>query len=1480
MDRPMGPRRPDKRNAAYESIFGRPSATHHQLHPQDPGQYAPGPSPLPYQPPPPQQQPYPYYPQHASPPLDRRTSHSSARNPSLQYSQPAPTNNRQSYYSAAPSVPQPPVPVSHGFQQHSYVQQQQQQQQQPRYGYATSLAPPSIASRARSIGSSPGIIAPLPEESADPGLEHYTQAGMTPAQAYLAQVSRTQPHANGSPMAQQQAWSSAEHLHHQPQQRFRPEHSPTPSAPLPVQHQSGPRGPRPQSAQTLPSTAEDKVLDFALPQISMQFEAEDGRLGLDFSERGNNGGSTAKATEITSTSDDDDDDDDDGDLSELPYSRPQRMSTPNSVRSRLSTSSTKGGSGDFTNSSIPFASSSSSRPYPLQVDTAMAVAHAAGVNLSPASSTLVEEPQTQASRAAPSHHSANGRRSSDSAKTLPPQFHRNRSINDRTQSMSATMSPHVHAVIEAGRNGRPPVPSAPPSGGRDSATPVATRPKRGPIVYPALLSRVAEAFKTRLQLGDGVKDGLTYKDSFDGREAVDTIAYIIKTTDRNLALLLGRALDAQKFFHAVTYDHRLRDSSHDLYQFRTKLPSPFVSGELANVPPEHEELLKALSATPQPLIGGADSSDDGAKKECPTPSAEAEDGDAEKKGGSRSGSPTPSVTASPVTRPRAGSVSSDDVPLPTGVFTLLTDCYSPTCTRDQLCYSIACPRRLEQQARLNMKPQRELKKQISKESLGEIVEAGTLWIHSVPAEVVASVSDQEKKRQEAINEVIYTERDFVRDMEYLRDLWMKPLRESDIIPEERRQDFLEQVFWNVQDIIAVNTRLRDALNKRQKAYAVVEQIGDCLLEAVPHFHPFVSYGAHQLYGKYEFEKEKNSNPAFAKFVEEVERRPESRKLELNGYLTKPTTRLARYPLLLEAVLKHTPDDNPDKVTLPEVVKVVREFLKAVNAETGRAENRFNLLQLDQQLVFRQGEEVDLRLKEEGRELIYKGALKKRGGGQGDSGELMVFLFDHAFLMVKPKSKIEQYKVYRRPIPLELLLVSAPDDYALPRSNNAKQRQLVKNSPHAPVVPVKDVKGGFSLTFVHLGRKYYHITLWASTYVSQRKWVEHIQKQQDMMRERSNIFETVTISEGFFVGVNRVNCAAPFDGGRKAVYGTDDGVYLSNLMERNREPIKVLALKDVAQVDVLEYYQLLIVLSDPMDPLSGLKRAKRIASHISFFKAGVCLGRTLVCAVKSSPLSSTIKTLEPIDQHTRGRSKPTFRKRLQGGNDTLQVFKEFYIPLQSSSIHFLKTRLCVGCTNGFEIVDLDTLDTQGLLDPADTSLEFIHKRENLKPLAIYRIDNEFLLCYDEFAFYVNKTGWRSRREFMVYWEGSPTGFALHYPYVLAFEPTFVEIRHVETGSMSQIIQGNNLRCLFADTPPSTTNSANNPYSSPYQQQGYGYNQYGPPNGSNGYGNYQNAYMQRQPQGVGRDEIYMVSDDQIMRLQMTQQARAALYHGQPQ
>jgi RHO1 GDP-GTP exchange protein 1/2 len=195
------------------------------------------------------------------------------------------------------------------------------------------------------------------------------------------------------------------------------------------------------------------------------------------------------------------------------------------------------------------------------------------------------------------------RRSSESARTIPKisGSRRDRTVQDRSMSMSAaTALAASRTTVEQRRSSRPTIP---PSlyDGRNSPTSLLPV-KKTPIVYPALLSRVADAFRDRIPLTDRIKDGLTYKNAFDGREAVDKIAYIIKTTDRNLALLLGRALDAQKFFHDVTYDHRLRDSANELYQFRTKLPSPFVSGEFQNGVgnDEHDKDLKNLATQSSP----------------------------------------------------------------------------------------------------------------------------------------------------------------------------------------------------------------------------------------------------------------------------------------------------------------------------------------------------------------------------------------------------------------------------------------------------------------------------------------------------------------------------------------------------------------------------------------------------------------------------------------------------------------------------------------------------------------------------------------------------------------------------------------------------------------------------------------------------------------------------------------------------------------
>ena len=160
--RAQAPPTPESRNAAYEGIFGRPSVTHHLT---PPNQYGP------------------------------RGNGGFGYSHSLR--QPASTS------SLAPS--QVAAHYRQQYQQH-HTQQSHQGYNYNNYnnhnnGYANythnqnynppqPLAPPSVHSRARSFAGTPqsGDIVPQPVLLPDPALERYTRQGMTPAQAYQAQV--------------------------------------------------------------------------------------------------------------------------------------------------------------------------------------------------------------------------------------------------------------------------------------------------------------------------------------------------------------------------------------------------------------------------------------------------------------------------------------------------------------------------------------------------------------------------------------------------------------------------------------------------------------------------------------------------------------------------------------------------------------------------------------------------------------------------------------------------------------------------------------------------------------------------------------------------------------------------------------------------------------------------------------------------------------------------------------------------------------------------------------------------------------------------------------------------------------------------------------------------------------------------------------------------------------------------------------------
>lgn len=890
-----------------------------------------------------------------------------------------------------------------------------------------------------------------------------------------------------------------------------------------------------------------------------------------------------------------------------------------------------------------------------------------------------------------------------------------------------------------------------------------------PSVYPAMLSEVARAFRDRIQLGTRYKNGLEYRDAFTGAEAVDIVARIIRTSDRNLALLLGRSLDAQKFYHDVTYEHRLRDSTNEVYQFSEDVFSPYGGHNSFN----RQNSMSSNNYT-----------DTDGRAMIP-----------------------PSYSGNDLANRPSDYIGVN------GVFTLLTECYSPTCSRDNLCYSIACPRRLEQQARLSMKSG-SLTRSDSRLSLNQD-DHKPYWQLTVPKSLLESLDKKEIKRQECIFETIYSERDFVKDLEYLREFWIRPLSETKIIRQSERDHFVKTVFYGINEIWEINLKFAEALTKRQQEDHVVKEVGDIFLEFIPRFEPFIKYGAGQVMGRYEFDRQKRHNPFFVRFIEDTSNRAESRRLDVSSYLSKPTTRPARYPLLLRSIRNHTAPDSKDYENLGKAMEMLEKMLKRINFETGKASDRLNLFLLKQKLVFRPGELVDLKLTAENRKLLYQCTLKKKNAAEKDkAGEIQAYLFDHALLLVKVKviNKREVYRVYQRPMPIPLMFLSLNEEAPTLRmikraastgtSSGSTTTMLGRSQLPPGNFQLASTAAKSPISFTYIGRNGYKLTLYATPAI-QRMLVEKIETQSKKMIEDNDVFTLTPLNSNYFDANNKINCVVPFDGGRKLLYGTDSGIYISDVITNSghrtvSKPTRIISKINIIQADILGEYQVLLALSDkklfywPLDVLRGgdanknAKIGKELMSHVSFFKIGVCSGRMLVCAAKSS--SNMIRVFEPIDPINQRRQKKKFRSET----------KDVNFGSEPVSVNFLKTKLCVGCSRGFEIVSLDNNVMEQLLDPADTSLDFAIGREGLKPLEIDRINSDFLLSYSSFSFFINHNGWRSRPKWIIHWEGVPHAFALWYPYLLAFDNNMIEIRHVETGDLLRVIVAENIRFLHSSS----------------------------------------------------------------------------------
>ncbi len=879
----------------------------------------------------------------------------------------------------------------------------------------------------------------------------------------------------------------------------------------------------------------------------------------------------------------------------------------------------------------------------------------------------------------------------------------------------------------------------------------------------AFLSKVAGYFRDHVVLNTEIIDDIEYRDCFTGKHAIDILSELVFRRDRSLAMVLGRALEAQFFFHDVNWHFKLLDDKRKLYEF------------------DASTLFKQ---------------------------------------------------------------DTQQNNLPSGIFTMLTKCYAPTCS-GQGCYSSSCPFK---QSQMNLLRQQSItllehsddvlvdKTQIEESS-------SAYWSSFAPKDLVASMSKEEITKQEVIYELIQSEKNYVYGLEVVFETFRDAIRKRNIIEPSRREEFLSNLLINRQQLLSMHRKLYARLLQKQKDSFVVKDIAAVFLNQIKDFAQYVEYGKDEPYARWIFTEERDANKAFAEFLEEFQRDPKNKRAEFDHYLRLPSTRFAGYRLQLDRILKYTPVTDAEHALLSDLLHELTEIGKKSNIEGGKTVDHIKLLQFQKSTELTGSEAKLLNLAKPGRQIVRSGtlAIKKV------ATDMVVdyTLFDHALVFLSRK-KAERRKVYKRIYPLALIKLddmpqvqmldiqsthtaasSSPSgafsnlhtlssNAATPTSANSNQTHtpvsLYNNSKdeHAgssPTVvseesgsinsyvppPVPSTKEGkFTVHLQIVGPEKTHYNLQFKTDAEKVSWQKAVQKQKDILESENSFFTAKQVS-----GIQldfRVHATVSFgdylflgcDRGILAVTETTDEIVIRPVLEINK----------VSHLYVVEEMRCMLALSDrtlyafDIDILlstesNGFKlgQSEKISTGVAFFEVGFVYDKPILCSVKNGSLDSRIKMYEP--RESRIEKKRGFG--LKGSSFSMwNYFEELYIPSLASSLQFLKNRLCIACTKGYEIVDLNTLQSQSLLDMTDDRLKNITSRDNCKSMSLFKVsDGKFLLCYNMFGFFVDQYGRCHSSEYMT-WQGDPQKFVYQSPYLLCFTPHFIEVHHVHTCELVQMV----------------------------------------------------------------------------------------------
>jgi RhoGEF domain/PH domain/Pleckstrin homology domain len=283
-------------------------------------------------------------------------------------------------------------------------------------------------------------------------------------------------------------------------------------------------------------------------------------------------------------------------------------------------------------------------------------------------------------------------------------------------------------------------------------------------------------------------------------------------------------------------------------------------------------------------------------------------------------------------------------------------------------------------------------------------------------QVVADLSSKEaadfddemsgrRQRSAVAREIVETERSFCQQLRTLERHFLVPFRKSGLFSKED----LRAIFSNLEGIVACSESLLGCL-ERGDAENLHNSIGGVFVSVLPAFSIYSDYINSFDAGQRVLSQQraKSAVQNLLRGCVASARQESGTSLDLSDLLIQPVQRLPRYVLLLQELLKSTPDDHVDRDHIVHSIERVREITAKINRAKAEHDNMEEIVAIQESL---QG--GYLNLIEPHRRYLHKGFLTQLWGDIAHRGrELMFFAFNDILLFAQPVRSSIRRKISR------------------------------------------------------------------------------------------------------------------------------------------------------------------------------------------------------------------------------------------------------------------------------------------------------------------------------------------------------------------------------------------------------------------------------------------------------------------------------------